>query len=116
MFFLDNIWLIPLIPLFGSLLMLLFGRRLDPQNAAAAGHGHDDHGGHHGSPLGHTLISWICPGAIGLTFLFSLAAVFQLSDGLHGIFWNNVFQKFNRDAIPKSWNGLFQKLSNLQTA
>ena len=29
--FLDNIWLIPLFPLFGAALMLLFGRKLDPQ-------------------------------------------------------------------------------------
>ena len=29
--FLDSIWLIPLFPLFGAALMLLTGRKLDPQ-------------------------------------------------------------------------------------
>ena len=29
--FLDQIWLIPLFPLFGAALMLLFGKLLDPQ-------------------------------------------------------------------------------------
>src|ERR1022692_4870084 len=33
-FFLDLIWLIPLFPLCGALLMLLFGRLLDPQPAS----------------------------------------------------------------------------------
>ena len=32
--FLDQIWLIPLFPLFGAALMLLFGKRLDPQPAS----------------------------------------------------------------------------------
>ena len=49
--FLDLIWLIPLFPLFGAAMMLLFGKKLDPQPASevavAAGvepifeHGHD---------------------------------------------------------------------------
>jgi NADH-quinone oxidoreductase subunit L len=53
--FLDLIWLIPLFPLAGALLMLLFGKLLDPQPvsdvAVAPGveHTHDehDHGHHH---------------------------------------------------------------------
>jgi len=32
--FLDAIWLIPLFPLFGAVVMLLVGRRLDPQPAS----------------------------------------------------------------------------------
>ncbi len=50
--FLDQIWLIPLFPLFGALVMLLFGSKLDPQPesevAIAPGleHTHDDHAGH----------------------------------------------------------------------
>jgi hypothetical protein len=65
--FLDNIWLIPLFPLFGAAMMLLFGKKLDPQPpsevAVAPGveHVHDDHGhshshGHshdHGPDQGH---------------------------------------------------------------
>jgi NADH-quinone oxidoreductase subunit L len=51
--FLDNIWLIPLFPLFGALMMLLFGKKLDPQPASdmamAPGleHTHDDHDHNH---------------------------------------------------------------------
>ncbi len=73
MFFLDNIWLIPLFPLLGALLMLLFGRRLDPQN----GGGHDDHG--HAEPSqGRRLIDLLCPGMVLVSFIFSLGAVVQL--------------------------------------
>src|SRR5580693_6061565 len=89
--FLDLIWLIPLFPLCGALLMLLFGRLFDPQPvsevAIAPGvehthdeHDHHDHGHshdhghthdhdhdhshdhhHHVSPL-RMLVSLICPG------------------------------------------------------
>ena len=65
--FLDQIWLIPLFPLFGALLMLLLGRKLDPQptsDVAIApgvepifehGHGHDhEHGHSHTHDHGHT--------------------------------------------------------------
>jgi NADH-quinone oxidoreductase subunit L len=98
--FLDQIWLIPLFPLFGAALMLLAGKFLDPQPAsevAAApgvepvydehGHGHGGHAGphehthahgHHDSPL-KTLVKIICPGMVLLSFLFSAGAVWQLS-------------------------------------
>ncbi|MGD0362995.1 MAG: NADH-quinone oxidoreductase subunit L [Bryobacteraceae bacterium] len=99
--FLDLIWLIPLVPLCGALLMLLFGRLLDPQPASAVavapgvehihdehdhGHHHDhghshDHGHdhHHGSPL-KILVSLICPGTVLISFLLSVGAVWQLTD------------------------------------
>jgi NADH-quinone oxidoreductase subunit L len=67
--FLDQIWLIPLFPLFGALLMLLIGKKLDPQPvsdvAVAPGvepifeHGHDhgtgagEHHHHHGHDDAH---------------------------------------------------------------
>jgi NADH-quinone oxidoreductase subunit L len=64
--FLDQIWLIPLFPLFGAALMLLFGKKLDPQPkstvAVAPGvepiyeHGHDHGHGHshdHAHPHTH---------------------------------------------------------------
>ena len=56
--FLDYIWLIPLFPLFGAAMMLLFGRKLDPQPpsevAVAPGveHVHDEHD-HHGHSHSH---------------------------------------------------------------
>ena len=62
--FLDQIWLIPLFPLFGAALMLLLGKKLDPQPvsdvAVAPGvepvfeHGHDHgHPHHHDHHHGH---------------------------------------------------------------
>jgi NADH-quinone oxidoreductase subunit L len=80
-FFLSNIWLIPLFPLFGAFLMLLFGRKLDPQPAwghQADAHGHGGHEEHHGGG-GKKLISLICPGMVGIAFLFSLLAVLDLA-------------------------------------
>jgi NADH-quinone oxidoreductase subunit L len=98
--FLDLIWLIPLFPLCGALLMLLFGRLLDPQPpsevAVAPGvehthdehdhhhdHGHShshEHGNHHhhGSPL-KVLVSLLCPGMVLISFLLSAGAVWQLA-------------------------------------
>jgi NADH-quinone oxidoreductase subunit L len=102
--FLDLIWLIPLFPLCGAALMLLVGKRLDPQPVSAVaivpgvepvfehGHGHAPHHGHHEeahgahpheshhahSPL-RTLINFICPGMVLLSFLLSVGAVWQLA-------------------------------------
>ncbi|HXK01803.1 MAG TPA: NADH-quinone oxidoreductase subunit L [Verrucomicrobiae bacterium] len=97
--FLNLIWLIPLFPLAGAGLMLVFGKLLDPQppsEVAVApgvepiyehGHGdlgHHDHGhghahGHHASSPLKTLIKFICPGMVLLSFIFSAGAVYQLS-------------------------------------
>src|SRR3989304_1232101 len=54
-YFLDHIWLIPLIPLAGAELMLLFGRRL-PNRA----------------------VSVICVGSVFVSFIYSLGAFAQL--------------------------------------
>ncbi len=54
-YFLDHIWLIPLFPLAGAVLMLLIGRRL--QNNA---------------------ISVICVGSVFVSFLYAVGAVWQL--------------------------------------
>ncbi len=54
--FLDSIWLIPLFPLAGAVIMLLFGKKLPK-----------------------ALVSLICPGAVLVSFLVSLGAVLQLS-------------------------------------
>ncbi len=58
--FLNLIWLIPMYPLAGSLLMLLFGRKLE--------HGHKN-----------GIISMICPGLVGVAFLHAIGAVIQLT-------------------------------------
>src|SRR5882724_2154060 len=58
--FLDHIWLIPLFPLFGAAMMLLFGRKLDPQPASEVAvapgveHVHDEHDHHGHSHNGHS--------------------------------------------------------------
>ena len=107
-YFLDHIWLIPLFPLFGAALMLLLGKKLDPQPGSevavapgvepvyddhghgghdqghahahehGAGHGHDHEHGHHHSPL-RMLVNLICPGMVLLSFIFSVGAVWELS-------------------------------------
>ncbi len=106
--FLDLIWLIPLLPLCGAVLMLLFGKMLDPQPpsevALAPGveHTHDDHDHHHGHDHSHShshshahghehehahhqgspwkvLVSLICLGTVLLSFLLSIGAVVQLA-------------------------------------
>lgn len=54
--FLDLIWLIPFVPLFGAAVMLFLGRRLPK-----------------------SVVSILCPGTILVSFLLSLGAVVQLS-------------------------------------
>ncbi len=95
--FLDLIWLIPIFPLCGAALMLLVGKRLDPQPASTVaiapgvGPAGDSHSGggvqahdhaHPHSPL-KFLIGLICPGTILLSFLLSVGAVWQLSGLTH---------------------------------
>jgi len=102
--FLDLIWLIPLFPLAGALLMLLFGRTFDPQPesevAVAPGveHVHDEHDHGHGHPHTHShnhahehtpghahgsplkvLVSLICCGMVLISLILSAGAVWQLS-------------------------------------
>jgi len=96
--FLDLIWLIPLIPLGGALLMLLFGKMLDPQppsevavapGVEASPGDHHHHNGHahspshhpehsHGSPM-KVMVSLLCPATVLISFLLSVGAVSQLS-------------------------------------
>ncbi len=83
--FLNSIWLIPLFPLFGALMMLLIGKRLDPQAPSevalapeiAGGHAHHE-AHHHHSPKSKALISLLCPGMVLLSLIFSLGAAWQL--------------------------------------
>lgn len=79
MFFLDSIWLIPMFPLLGAALMLLLGRRLDPQRIE--GPAADVHAGHdagHGQLASRKIIDILCPGMVLLSFIFAIGAVFQL--------------------------------------
>src|SRR5947209_6607023 len=69
LFFLDNIWLIPLLPAFGAAMMLFFGRKL--QKSA---------------------VNAICVGAVVLAFLWACGSVWQYTQwtAVHG---NVPFQK-----------------------
>ncbi|HPO59255.1 MAG TPA: hypothetical protein PLV53_10460, partial [Anaerolineaceae bacterium] len=85
MTFLDSIWLIPLFPLFGAVVMLLLGRKFDPQGpsevAVAAGvEGAPSvaHPGHHASSKAKAIVSVLCPGMVLLSFIFSVGAVLEL--------------------------------------
>ena len=105
--FLDQIWLIPLLPLFGAVLMFLFGQKLDPQPASEVAlapgieppphdhdhphdhthphvHTHEHHHHHHHAPF-KFLVSLLCPGMVLLSFLLSCGAVWQLSQTPHRI-------------------------------
>ena len=90
--FLDAIWLIPLFPLVGAVLMFAIGRRLDPQAfpsadalspelAAAHPHGGADaHGrGHPHFAASRIWVSLLSPGMVLLSLVFSLGAVVQLA-------------------------------------
>src|SRR5579872_1182742 len=74
--FLDQIWLIPLFPLAGAVLMLLFGKMFDPQGQGP-GAGSRGPGGEHARLK--VVISFLCPGMVLLSFLLSCGAVWQLS-------------------------------------
>ncbi len=79
MFFLESIWLIPMFPLLGAALMLLFGRLLDKQHPL--GPPEDEaRGGHHEPSTGRKVIDILCPGMVLVSFLLSLGAIFQLQD------------------------------------
>ena len=54
MFFLDKIWLVPLLPAFGAAIMLFFGKKLQKSTVNA-----------------------VCVGVVVLAFLFSCLAVWQ---------------------------------------
>jgi NADH-quinone oxidoreductase subunit L len=56
MFFLENIWIVPLIPALGAAIMLLFGRRLPK-----------------------TFVNVICVGSVAMSFLWTVAAVWHFT-------------------------------------
>jgi len=62
MFFLDHIWIIPLLPAFGAAMMFFFGRKM--QKAT---------------------VNVVCVGVIVLAFLMSVGAVWQYADYAHDV-------------------------------
>ena len=84
MFFLDSIWLIPMFPLLGAALMLLLGRRFDPQHPLGPAEDDGKPSRHVPGPaFGRRLIDIVCPGMVLLSFVFSLFAIIQLQ-GIEG--------------------------------
>src|SRR6266404_5378242 len=61
MLFLDNIWLIPLLPAFGAVMMFFFGRRLQKATVDA-----------------------VCVGVVVLAFLFACFTVVEYTRFAHG--------------------------------
>src|SRR5687768_4078838 len=80
------IWLIPLLPLGGALLMLLLGPRAP-----------------------RALVSMVCPGVVLLSFLLSAGAVLQLQ-GSH-----EVIQYTWLPALNADWGFLLDPLSSVMT-
>jgi NADH-quinone oxidoreductase subunit L len=68
MFFLENIWIVPLLPAAGAALMLLFGRR-----------------------LAKSAVNAICVGAVVLAFLWAVAAVLQFTGSGMPCFHKDLF-------------------------
>ena len=60
MFFLEHIWLIPLLPAFGAAMMFFFGRKLQKMTVNA-----------------------VCVGVVVLAFVFACGAVWQYTDYAH---------------------------------
>ncbi len=60
MFFLNHIWLVPLLPAFGAAIMFFFGRKLQKGTVSA-----------------------VCVGAVALAFVFSCFAVWQYTGYAH---------------------------------
>src|SRR5512146_2224070 len=101
MFFLEHIWIIPLLPAFGAAMMFLFGRKLsgiaprpryaeshdgDPHGPSPAVTHHDPHAAHGPSDAHevhtherHEWVNAICVGAVVLAFLFAVGCVWQLT-------------------------------------
>src|ERR1700735_757310 len=88
MFFLDHIWLIPLLPAFGAAIMFFFGRKLQKATVSA-----------------------VCVGTIVLAFLMACGAVWQYSA------WSSTPQNFHQpyEKIVYTWLGTDTGQSNYLT-
>src|SRR5512146_1207995 len=104
MFFLEHIWIIPLLPAFGAAMMFFFGRKLSgipprprfpEHDSHDADHGpspaethHDPHAAHgssdahaeHAPHEDHRWVSAFCVGVVVVAFVWSCLAVWQYAD------------------------------------
>ncbi len=86
--FLDSIWLIPLFPLVGAAVMLLFGRR-----------------------LANSVIRILCPGTIFVSFIFSVGAVIELAGSEHKV--HEVIKYLWMPPLHADWGFLLDPLSSV---
>jgi NADH-quinone oxidoreductase subunit L len=86
--FLDSIWLIPLFPLLGAAVMLFLGRRLPKP-----------------------VISWLCPGTVFVSLVFSIGAVAQLAASPNKV--HEVIQFLWMPALNADWGFLLDPLSSV---
>jgi NADH-quinone oxidoreductase subunit L len=86
--FLDSIWLIPLFPLFGAVVMLLAGRKLPK-----------------------SMISFLCPGTTLISLIFSAGAVAQLAASSNKV--HEVVQFLWLPALHADWGFLLDPLSSV---
>lgn len=86
--FLELIWLIPLIPLAGALIMLLIGRRLP-----------------------NRVVAFLCPGTVLASFVLSVGAVAQLAGQTEKV--HEVIQYLWMPAIRADWGFLLDPLSSV---
>jgi NADH-quinone oxidoreductase subunit L len=120
MFFLEHIWIIPLFPAFGAVMMFFFGRKLSgikPPVRVAGGHGahdpdphgpspavthhdphaahgpSDSHDAHHGVHEEHAWVNAVCVGVVVLAFIFACGAVWQYSNWAQGPHQGQPFEK-----------------------
>jgi NADH-quinone oxidoreductase subunit L len=111
MFFLEHIWIIPLLPAFGAAMMFFFGRKLSgiaPRPRFAESHdahgshdsshavAHDDSHGSHDAHEVHERHQWvnaICVGMVVLAFIMAVGCVWQLTHQWSATHPNEPFQK-----------------------
>jgi NADH-quinone oxidoreductase subunit L len=86
MFFLDKIWIIPLLPIFSAAIMFFFGRRLEKK-----------------------LVSAFCVGTVALAFLWSCGAVWQYTQTWQPAHNNGPYEK-----IMFTWLGTGDQQHPLQ--
>ncbi len=86
--FLDSIWLIPLFPLMGAAVMLLLGRKLP-----------------------NSIIRFLCPGAVFLSFILAAGAVAQLASSPVKV--HEVIQFLWFPPLQADWGFLLDPLSSV---
>jgi NADH-quinone oxidoreductase subunit L len=86
--FIESIWLIPLFPLFGAAVMLFLGKRLPK-----------------------AVVSFLCPGTIFVSLVFSVGAVMQLAASPNKV--HEVIKYLWLPSLNADWGFLLDPLSSV---